>query len=286
MTRSIYRSEAGRQAIRTWCELRLDAAGATRRDLDTSLGTTRVMTFGDGPDVVLLPGTNFCTATSLNLLALLGREHRAIGVDLPGQPGLSAAERPDDRDSYGVWLREVVRGLGLERPIVVAHSLSGRAALLAARGDTSIEGLVLVAPAGLIRLRVGPALLATTIRWLVRRDEASSTRLLRRMAGPGADLPAELAHWTSLVGRHVRTSLAPSPLPTAALADVRCPVWLVAGRHDPFLPAQRLTDALTRFGGPTAAVVVDTAGHLVLEEAPHEVVHAVEVGAERTRRHA
>jgi pimeloyl-ACP methyl ester carboxylesterase len=135
--------------------LRLDAAGATCRDLDTSLGTTRVMTLG-GPDVVLLPGTNFSTATSLKLLALVGREHRAIGVDLPGQPGLSAALRPDDRDSYGVWLGEVVCGLGLERPIVVGHSLSGRAALVIARGDTSIEGLVLVAPAGLIRLRVGP----------------------------------------------------------------------------------------------------------------------------------
>ena len=239
------------------------------------------MTLGDGPDVVLLPGTNFSTATSLKLLALVGREHRAIGVDLPGQPGLSAALRPDDRDSYGVWLREVVRGLGLERPIVVGHSLSGRAALLTARGDTSIQGLVLVALAGLIRLRVGPALLATTIHWLVRHDEASSARLLRRMAGPGADLPAELAHWTSLVGRHVRTSLAPSPLPTAALAEVRCPVWLVAGRHDPFLPVQRLTDALTRCGGPTAVVVVDTAGHLVPEEAPHEVVRAVEVAGER-----
>ncbi|MGH2932608.1 MAG: alpha/beta fold hydrolase [Gaiellaceae bacterium] len=165
--------------------------------------------------------------------------------------------------------------------MVVGHSLSGRAALLAAQGDTSIEGLVLVAPAGLIRLRVGPALLATTIHWLVRRDEPSSARLLRRMTGPGADLPAELAHWTSLVGRHVRTSLAPSPLPPAALGEVRWRVWLVAGRHDPFLPAQRLTDALTRFGGPTAAVVVDTAGHLVPEEAPHEVVRAVEGAGER-----
>jgi pimeloyl-ACP methyl ester carboxylesterase len=144
-----------------------------------------------------------------------------------------------------------------------------------------MEGLVLIAPAGLIRLRVGPALLATTIRWLVRRDEASSARLLRRMAGPDADLPAELVTWTALVGRHVRTSLAPSPLSSAALAEVRCPVWLVAGRHDPFLPPQRLTDALTRLGGPTAAVVVDKAGHLVPEEAPHEVLRAVQVAAER-----
>jgi pimeloyl-ACP methyl ester carboxylesterase len=279
MTRSIYRSEAGHQAIRAWCELRLDAAGATGRDLNTSLGKTRVTMVGSGPDVVLLPGTNFSTAASLELLALVGREHHAIGIDLPGQPGLSARERPGDRDAYGLWLRELVVALALEHPIVVGHSLAGRVALLAARGEPSIGGLVLVNPAGLIRLRVGPGALAATIPWLLRRDEASSATLLRRMAGPGAHLPAELATWIGLVGRHVRTTLAPPPLPTAALAEVKCPVRLVAGRHDPFLPAQRLTTALTRFGGPTAATVVETAGHLVPEEAPQEVLRAVQVAA-------
>jgi pimeloyl-ACP methyl ester carboxylesterase len=279
MTRSIYRSEAGRHAIRAWCEVRLDAAGATGRELNTSLGKTRVTMVGGGPDVVLLPGTNFSTATSLELLALVGREHRAIGIDLPGQPGLSAGERPGDRDAYGLWLRELVHALTLERPIVVGHSLAGRVALLAARGEPSIGGLVLVNPAGLIRLRVGPGALAATIPWLLRRDEASSATLLRRMAGPGAHLPAELATWIALVGRHVRTTLAPPPLPTAALVEVKCPVRLVAGRHDPFLPAQRLTESLTRFGGPTAATVVETAGHLVPEEAPQEVLRAVQVAA-------
>lgn len=63
------------------------------------------------------------------------------------------------------------------------------------------------------------------------------------------------------------------------LAEVPYPVRLVTGRHDPFLPAQRLTEALTRLGGPTAATVVDTAGHLVMEEAPHEVLRAVQVAA-------
>jgi pimeloyl-ACP methyl ester carboxylesterase len=281
LTRSIYRSEAGSHAIREWCERQFDDAGATGHDLDTPLGRTRVTTVGSGPDIVLLPGTNFSTATGLRLLTLVGRENRAIGVDLPGQPGLSAGERPVDRDAYGAWLREVVHQLDLERPVVVGHSLGGRAALLAAQGDQSIGGLVLVASAGLIRVR--PAMLTTTILWLVRRDETSSAALLRGMAAPGADLPAQLATWLALVARHVRTSLAPPPLPRAALAEIRCPVWLVAGCHDRFLPARGLVEALTRLGGPTAAKVVETAGHLLPEEAPHEVLRAVEAAARDAR---
>jgi pimeloyl-ACP methyl ester carboxylesterase len=175
----------------------------------------------------------------------------------------------------------VVDLLGLERPVVVGHSLGGRAALLAARGDQTIGGLVLVAPAGLIRVR--PAMLVTTIRWLVRRDEASSVALLRRMAAPDADLPPQLATWLALVARHVRTSLAPPPLSRAALAEIRCPVWLVAGRHDRFLPAGRLVEALTRLDGPTTPTVVEKAGHLLPDEAPHEVLRAVQVAARDAR---
>jgi pimeloyl-ACP methyl ester carboxylesterase len=145
MTKSIYRSDAGRRAIRAWCELRIEAAGATGRDFDTSLGPTRVTTVGEGLDVVVLPGTNFSTATSLELLALVGREHRAIGVDLPGQPGLSAGERPRDRNAYGPWLRELVSALALERAVIVGHSFgcSPRCSLPAAtcRSEASCSSI-------------------------------------------------------------------------------------------------------------------------------------------------
>ena len=59
----------------------------------------------------------------------------------------------------------------------------------------------------------------------------------------------------------------------------RCPVWLVTGRHDRFLPAQRLVEASTRLGGSTAAKVVETAGHLLPDDAPHEVLRAVQIAA-------
>jgi pimeloyl-ACP methyl ester carboxylesterase len=279
MARSIYRSDAGHHAIRTWCALRLDGAGATSRDLDSSLGATRVTIVGGGRDVVLLPGTNFSTATSLELLALVGREHRAIGIDLPGQPGLSAAERPRDRDAYGIWLRELVRALAVERPVVVGHSLSGRAALLAARGDASIGGLVLVAPAGLIRLRVGPAVLATTIHWLLRRDEA----ILGDAAAPD-DRPRRGPSGRACDVDGARgPSRAHQPGATAPAHSCACrgavPRPARHGPPRPVFPARRLTEALTKLGGPTATTVVDTAGHLLMEEAPHEVLRAVQVAA-------
>jgi pimeloyl-ACP methyl ester carboxylesterase len=275
MVRSIYRSGAGRTAVRSWCEERTAASGATTTEVATSLGPTRVTSIGTGRAVILLPGTNFATATWLDMLGRVGAGYRAIGIDLPGQPGLSAPHRPRDRDAYGPWLNEAIAAAGAPRPIVVGHSLGGRVALLAASASDAIAGLVLVDPAGLIRLRVTPGLLATTMGWLMRRDEPSAAALLRRMAAPGSRPEPRLVQWMALVGRHVRSSLAPSPLGAGVLASVRCPVALVTGAHDPFLPPGPLVAAADRIGGPVTTEVVEGAGHLLPHEAPVAVVGSI-----------
>ena len=260
----------GAGAIREWCLKRLPRS-ASRTEIDTSLGRTDVTGLGEGHVVVVMPGTNFATATWVDLLTHIGQRHRVIGVDLPGQPGLSAPERPNDRDAYGAWLREIVHTLELERPVVLGHSLAGRVALLAAAGDASVGGLVLVDPAGLIRLHTGgPAMLATTMRWLVSKDDGSSRALLRRMSAPGSTIRDELVPWLTLVARHVRSSFAPPKLPPATLGAVRCPVSLVTGRRDPFLPANRLAQAIRGIAGPVTVNIVDVAGHLLADEAPRE----------------
>jgi pimeloyl-ACP methyl ester carboxylesterase len=140
------------------------------------------------------------------------------------------------RFRYGPWLRELVHALALEHPIVAAHALSGRAALLAARSDQSIGGLVLVNPAGLIRLRVRPLVIAATVRWLIRRDEASSAALLLQMAGRDAQLPAELSVWLALVG----------VMCTRASRHRRCPRVCShrSGAPSSSLPAARIRSSL------------------------------------------
>src|SRR5688500_334877 len=104
---SIYRSDDGRTAIRAWCEERLTAASFEGRPIEPPLGPTFTTAIGAGHDVVLLPGTNLATATCIPLIEELSSTGRVTALDLPGQPGLSAEERPE-RDAYGPWLRTVI----------------------------------------------------------------------------------------------------------------------------------------------------------------------------------
>ncbi len=270
---SIYRSAAGRQQVRDWCEERLDGwdTAHTRSEVATSAGRTHVVTAGPDPDgaspsVVLVPGTNMNTATCLRAVEVLSARRRTVVLDVPGQPGLSAERRPGRAraTAYGRWLGEALEAAAPGPSVVVGHSLGGAIALACA--SPQIAGRVLVSTAGLVRLRVGPAVLAATVPWLVRPTAPRAARLLRQMAAPGSPVPDELADWMSLVGRCCRSSLAPSPLPPAVLADRRAvPCVAAVGNHDVFLPPRRLGPAVRR-GLGTDLRVVDGAGHLLLDE--------------------
>lgn len=240
----------------------------------TALGETHLVTAGDGPATVLyLPGTNFNAATSERLVTGLAGRLRVIVADLPGQPGLSAAARPRDRSAYGGWVDEIVSDLGPDTPVLAGHSLGAAAALMA--DPAGVRGLLLLDPAGLIRLRVSPGTLAATMAWLARRTPTSSARLLRHMHARNEAPSREHVEWMTLVARHVRTSLAPSPLPRHVLDRWReTPRAVLCGEQDCFLPVRPLARAV-RAGLGTDLQVVEGAGHLVPEDQPWKVADRI-----------
>lgn len=118
---------------------------------ETSLAGARVHTLSAGPEhgpvVLLLHGARFSSRTwrelgTLELLASKGM--RAVAVDLPGY----GRSEPSDVDPARL-LSLLIPALGIQRPVVVAASMSGAYAYPLAESDpSSIAGLVAVAPAG------------------------------------------------------------------------------------------------------------------------------------------
>ena len=104
---------------------------------------------GSGPPIVMVHGLggqirNF----THSLTELLDGDHRVIAVDRPGS-GYSTARkgaRPDIREQ-GRLVARFVDKLGLERPVVVGHSLGGAVSLAAALASPGrLGGLALLAP--------------------------------------------------------------------------------------------------------------------------------------------
>jgi pimeloyl-ACP methyl ester carboxylesterase len=283
----IYRDRAARAAVRAWCERALDGSGLRleRLAVPTSLGSTHVTRAGrSGPPVVMLPGTGFNAATSLPLLAALSRRFRVAIVDVPGQPGLSAGNRPED-DRIGHYRRWFDEVLGhLDAPVaVVGHSLGAALALCATPGPR-VWALVLACPAGLISANTPLPVMRAALPWFVRPTPARSARLLTRMSGHGQGAGPELVEWMTLVGRSTRTGRSPAPLPGAVLEGWRTtPVAVLAGNEDPFFPPAALAHRarLWRHGDFHD---VPGCGHLLPYESPETVVDAVASLTARRRR--
>ncbi|WP_328743829.1 alpha/beta hydrolase [Streptomyces sp. NBC_00285] len=279
---SVYRDPKCRQQVREWCLKRLDEWDVPhhRQEISTAAGATSVVTVGPAPaaaspTVVLVPGTNTNGAVYRHIAGALAARWPTVVLDVPGQPGLSADIRPRRRRSawYGQWLTEALEQTVPGNALVVGHSLGG--AIVLASASPRIAWRVVLSSAGLVRLLVPPAVMVATVPWLTRPTVPRAARMLRPMVAPGGRVPDELAEWMALVARCCRSSLAPPPLPPALLDERRAVPCLVAtGRYDVFLPPRRVGPAAYRHLG-TRLHVLDGSGHLLLDEAPDDIVRLV-----------
>jgi len=274
----LYRTAAGHDLVRSWCIDQLDrwATPHDRTTIDTTAGETHLVSAGAGDLTVLyVPGTTLNAATSLTLVTTLAAAHRVVVADVPGQPGLSVGVRPTGNRlvAYGRWADEIVGHLRADRLILAGHSLG--AAIALAAGTPGVAGLLLLDPAGLVRLRVSPSVLSATLPWLVRPTPARTARLLGHLHAPGWQPSATHIEWMTLAARHTRSTLAPPPLPASSLRRWQAvPRAVLSGEMDCFLPVGSLRTAV-REQLATDLQVLLGAGHLTPEEQAEAIVEAV-----------
>lgn len=278
-----YRSPSHADEVRTWCRAALARWPVPHQThvIDTSCGSTHVLSAGGGAGdavCIYLPGTNFTTSSSSVVLAELATRIPLYAADLPGQPGLSTPVRPKDEvPGYAGWVNQLVSWVHSRHPgarIVLAGHSRGSAVAMLANPDT-VHGLALLSPAGLIAVRPTREMLQATLPWLLRRNATSARRLLEYMSGPRHTPAPAQVEWMTLVARRCRTTGAPSALPDTVLNRWRGRhVRVVVGDHDVFFPVSRLREVCLSTLG-TDVVVLQGAGHLLVDEEPERVVDLI-----------
>ncbi len=109
-----------------------------------------IVDLGSGPPVIFIHGLSGCWQNWLEQLPLFARDHRVIGVDLPG---FGQSEMPVEEISisgYADAIDELMEKLDIEAARIVGNSMGGFiGAELAIQHPARVERLVLVAAAGL-----------------------------------------------------------------------------------------------------------------------------------------
>lgn len=228
-----------------------------------------VQTGGEGPDLLFQHGAGGLLVDD-PFLARLAERYRVHAPLLPGYGNSESGEHLRSMLDFTLHAYDVWQALGLDKPLVVGHSMGGMiAAEMAAIAPDTIDRLVLICPAGLW-IDECPvvdlfALLPFELPELLLHDPAKHGALLS--AGGDFNDPEFLTEF--LVGNARRLGSAGKllfPVPDRGLADrlyrIKARTRIVWGESD------RLIDP--RYG-PEFEKAIENADLTILPEAGHMV---------------
>ncbi len=254
---------------------------------------------GSGPPVVLVHGlAGVLQNFTHSLTGALEGSFRVIGLDRPGA-GFSVRRRGASAHlpaQAGVIARFIER-LGIERPIVVGHSLGGAIALALALDHPQLaRALALIAPLTQPQREVPPAFAGLKIpsareRALVAWTIAVPLSLLGARAAlkqifAPEDVPKDFltagGAWTGLrpwqfysASTDMMASLEDMPNLVARYHELEVPVHVLYGSDDRVLDAQLHGEGL-RAQIPAADVEIVSGGHMLPVTQPSLVAKWIE----------
>lgn len=228
------------------------------------------------------------------------KERRVLALDLPGY---GASDRPDATYSpqwYADVVSEWMFGVGIDRAVVVGHSMGGQIAMeLALNHPERVERLVLSAPAGIETFNPGAAGFMksfwTESRAMESTEEQVRANFVTMVFNTVDDSVERLIQERVRLGQSPRfagTSVAVSrsiagmvdnPVAERAKA-IAVPTLIVYGSEDRMIPNPIFTGGRTRSIAERAhrliphsrLVMVEGAGHTVHHDAPRAFNEAVE----------
>ena len=258
--------------------------GVVARMLDLRSGIrVRVVEAGDSaaPPILLVPGWG-CSAWIFhaNVSALAADGFRAIAIDPKGH-GLSDKPRePSEYTSIAMrdHLLEIIEALGLERVALLGHSMGAAMVALAAEAaPEKVSKVVLVAPVGfagvpgmwLFRV-ITPTFAVPFFRGIAGRPVfrlilAMVYGSLRRVTERDTEefyAPTQFPDFTRALRHLLHEFTWDAPFP-----KIRMPLLVIAGSKD-VLSRERDIDRHRSDKSETRTLVVQRAGHVILDEAP------------------
>jgi pimeloyl-ACP methyl ester carboxylesterase len=187
--------------------------------------TGRFIDVGQGPPVVLVASQLVRIQSYGALVISLAPNFRVLVLEMPGCGGASKLKTPWGVEPYARWLAAFLEHQQLDRPLLIAHSTSGAAALiLGALYPHLVSGLVLEGTIGIPR-HILPILLGRALDGLI---EISLS--LRRWH----DVIYNVLFHTRNFFEQVR--LAAQEDLTGYAPQIRIPVLLAHGRRDHTVP--------------------------------------------------
>ncbi|MGD0765442.1 MAG: alpha/beta hydrolase [Dehalococcoidia bacterium] len=278
-----------RRAVRRWEDLDLATVEKPGRLINVNGVELHYTAMGQGPTILLIHGLNGSTFSFRHLAPLLADGYRVLALDLMG---FGYSERPPHAEYSLVAQAHLVNGfldaLGIEKAVVLGHSLGGAVAMhLAVMFPERVGRLILVDSAsdsetrrGLRSARLARPLLPVVAPFTIQNPRFRRMSLRSGVYDPALITPEVMegymtptrirGHLRSLGNLMVDRRRDPALDPAA----ITQPTLIIWGAADRWLPAKH-GERLQALIPGSRLVTIEKAGHLVLEEQSEESARVI-----------
>jgi pimeloyl-ACP methyl ester carboxylesterase len=270
ITESIYKSPAGKSQIMALYEAvlaRWPVPYETFR-LPTRHGETFVIASGDksAPPLVLLHGSASNAVSWVGEVPVYSQHFCVYAVDLPGEPGKSAENRPAwDGPGFAEWLEDVLDVLKIQKTALLGISQGGWTALkFATTRPERVVKLVLLAPGGVMPAR--PSFLLKAV-FLSMFGRWGAERINRLVIGKDPIHP-EAVRFMNAILTHFKARVGKEYLfPDDELKRLSMPTLLIGGAEDALIPMESVIPRMQKLVPQLEPVLIPEMGHALINQA-------------------
>jgi pimeloyl-ACP methyl ester carboxylesterase len=184
-------------------------------------------------------------------------------VDIPGEPGRSAPNRPSWQGAgYAEWMEDVLDGLGIDQTHLLGLSQGGWTAIrFAASHPLRVNRLVLLAPAGIVRTRT--SFLAKAIFWSLFGTVGAGK--LNRIVMGNQSIHPEAIKIMNTIMRHFKARVEKECIfSDEELSRLTMPVLMISGAQDVIQSAQRAAVRLAKSISDLQSCILPDMGHCLV----------------------
>lgn len=265
---TIYKSAAGERIIMGLYDEALARwpVPYETKTIPTRHGDTYIISSGDPttPPLVLLHGAGANSTVWAGDVAIYSQHFRVHAVDLLGEPGRSASNRPDWHSlAYAEWLTDVFDALQIDQAVLLGISQGGWTALRFATDQPErVRQLVLLCPGGVVATRPSFLLKAIPLSFM---GEWGARRITRMMYGDRPFSP-EVEDIVVQVTHHFKPRIdVPYIFSDEELAHLTMPVLLIGGTKDVIFDNNRIAHRLSDLLPTLTVQVLPGAGHALID---------------------
>lgn len=233
--------------------------------LSTRHGQTFVICCGEksAPPLVLLHGAASNAVSWVGDIEQYSRHFRVFVVDIPGDPGKSAPNRPSwEGLGYAEWMEDVLNELGQEKTSILGLSQGGWTALrFATYQPERVAKLILLTPAGIVPTRISFILRAIGLSLFGRWGAEKSNRIVfgKQPIHPEAVkfMNAIMTHFNARIDKEYMFS-------DDELSRLTMPVYLIGGAKDAIRTINDMILRMQRFVPQLQTEIIPEMGHVLV----------------------